>query len=89
MARPRCEEGIDVQILSARDEARLGVSAALPSLPVEDGVVADLGGSSLQLSRVRHVMIGVGGTVRTLAGIHLRAPQPRSARRDRVPGARS
>jgi len=122
----RCDEGIEVQVLSVRDEARLGVSAALESLSFEDGVVADLGGSSLQLSRVRHrkvrsvaslplgavrttrrffrhdpptprelqafrhgiraamlgvmppagpgeVMVGLGGTVRTLARIHLRA----------------
>ena len=47
-------QGIDVQVLSARDEARLGVDAALESLPVRNAVVADLGGSSLQLSRVRH-----------------------------------
>ena len=126
LAPLRYEEGIDVQILSARDEARLGVSAALASLAVKNGVVADLGGSSLQLSRVRRrrvlsisslplgavrttrrflrhetptprelqalrtgvraamlgvmpparrgdVMVGLGGTVRALAGIHLRA----------------
>jgi exopolyphosphatase/guanosine-5'-triphosphate,3'-diphosphate pyrophosphatase len=126
LAPLRCHQGIDVRVLSARDEARLGVSAVLESLPFEDGLVADLGGSSLQLSRVRHrtvrsiaslplgavrtthrffrhdpptprelqafrsairaqmlgvvppagrgeVMIGLGGTVRTLASIHLRA----------------
>src|SRR2546426_10210661 len=49
----RRKEGIDVQVLSARDEARLGVDAALDSLPFKDGVVADLGGASLQLSRGR------------------------------------
>jgi exopolyphosphatase/guanosine-5'-triphosphate,3'-diphosphate pyrophosphatase len=122
----RRREGIDVRVLSARAEARLGVCAALHSLSVKDGLVADLGGASLQLSRVRcrkivsisslslgtvrtsrrfllhdppeprevqalrreirerlggalpparrgEVMVGLGGTVRTLASIHLRA----------------
>jgi exopolyphosphatase / guanosine-5'-triphosphate,3'-diphosphate pyrophosphatase len=121
----RRNEGIEVQVLSARDEAQLGVTAALRSLPFKDGIVADLGGASLQLSRVRNrrvvasaslplgtvrtsrrflrhdpprprglqafrnelrvqllgalapagrgeVMVGLGGTVRTLASIHLR-----------------
>ena len=121
----RSREGIDVQVLSASDEARLGVHAALDSLPFRDGVVADLGGASLQLSRVRgrkvvstaslplgavrttsrffhherakprelqalraevrgqllgalppavsgEIMVGMGGTVRALASIHLR-----------------
>ena len=122
----RSREGIDVEILSARDEARLGVSACLEDLPFGDGIVMDLGGASLQLSGVRHrkvvsiaslplgsvrtsrrflrhdppgaralqtlraairaqllgtvpaarageVMVGMGGTVRTLASIHLRS----------------
>lgn len=122
----RYEEGIEVQVLSARDEARLGAVAALRSLPLRRGVVADLGGASLQLSRVRdsrvittdsvplgavrlthrfvrrdvprprdlralrreireqlldvlrpassgEVVVGLGGTIRTLARIHLRA----------------
>jgi exopolyphosphatase/guanosine-5'-triphosphate,3'-diphosphate pyrophosphatase len=126
LAPLRRDEGIEVHVLSARDEAKLGASAAIESLPFEDGVVADLGGSSLQLSRVRHrkvlsvaslplgvvrttrrflrhdpptprelqafrngiraemrgvvppaghgeVMVGLGGTVRALAGIHLGA----------------
>lgn len=122
----RVQEGIDVQVLSARDEARLGVSTVLASLPFENGAVADLGGASLQLSRVRgrkivfsasvplgavrttrrflrhdpprprelrslrteirgqllsvlppaargEVIAGLGGIVRTLASIHIRA----------------
>jgi exopolyphosphatase/guanosine-5'-triphosphate,3'-diphosphate pyrophosphatase len=50
----RDEEGIEVEVLSAREEARLGVYAALDGLSFKDGVVADLGGASLQLSQVRN-----------------------------------
>ena len=130
----RRDEGIEVQILSARDEARLGVYASLQSLSFSSGVVADLGGASLQLTRVRHrktgasaslplgavrtsrrflrhdppgsrelqalrteireqvlgalpparrgeVMVGLGGTIRTLAGIHVQAHRGERKRR--------
>jgi len=129
----RRDEGIDVQVLSARDEARLGVDAALESLSFDNGLVVDLGGASLQLSRVRHrkvvsmaslslgpvrttrrfvhhdpprprelralrgeirtqlmadlppaargeIVVGLGGTVRSLAGIHLRTRRDRTRR---------
>jgi exopolyphosphatase/guanosine-5'-triphosphate,3'-diphosphate pyrophosphatase len=129
----RRDHGIDVQVLSARDEARLGVDAALESLAFKNGLVADLGGASLQLSRVRRrkvvsmaslslgavrttrrfvrhdpptprelralrreirtqlmvelppaergeILVGLGGTVRTLAGIHLSAQSGRTRR---------
>jgi exopolyphosphatase/guanosine-5'-triphosphate,3'-diphosphate pyrophosphatase len=129
----RRDEGIDVQVLSARDEARLGVDAALESLSFNNGLVVDLGGASLQLSRVRHrkvvsmaslslgavratrrfvrsdpptprelralrreirtqlmiglppaarseIVVGLGGTVRALAGIHLRSHSGRTRR---------
>ena len=122
----RRNEGIEVQVLSARQEARFGVAAALDSLSFAKGLVADLGGASLQLSRVRRrrvvstaslplgavriteqflrrdpptprelhalraeirarlqgalppadrgeVLVALGGTVRTLASVHLRA----------------
>lgn len=49
----RRREGITVQVLTAREEAQLGVEAAVSSLPFTEGIVADLGGASLQLSRVR------------------------------------
>ena len=125
LAPLRYREGIEVQVLSASDEARLGAVAALESLDFDEALVADLGGASLQLSRVRDgrllksaslplgavratrrflrhdpprprelremrrmvrealqetlppaqrgdVLVGMGGTVRTLASIHLR-----------------
>ncbi|HEU5195954.1 MAG TPA: hypothetical protein VFW70_14530 [Methylomirabilota bacterium] len=125
LAPLRYREGIDVQVLSAGEEARMGAVAALRSLDFDEGLVADLGGASLQLSRVRRGrvvrvtslplgavrttrrflprdparprelrvlrqavreqlaealppavrgenLVGMGGTVRTLASIHLR-----------------
>lgn len=45
---------ITVQILSGREEALLGAFAARWSLRFRDGVVADLGGASLQVTRVRN-----------------------------------
>src|SRR5262249_36308911 len=130
----RRRAGVDVQVLTSREEARLGALAALESLPFRHGLVADLGGASLQLTRgrdggiaetaggpfgavrttgrfLRHdparpdelralrsetrsallsvlppaergeTMVGMGGTVRALASMHLRAE--RRSRRER------
>jgi exopolyphosphatase/guanosine-5'-triphosphate,3'-diphosphate pyrophosphatase len=50
---PLCELGVqEVRILSGAEEGRLGAEAALRALPISDGLVIDLGGGSLQLSRV-------------------------------------
>ena len=54
----RDREGVAVRVLSGREEARLGAQAALRSLPLRSGIVADLGGGSLQLTRVRARQIG-------------------------------
>jgi exopolyphosphatase/guanosine-5'-triphosphate,3'-diphosphate pyrophosphatase len=51
-------EGVAVHVLTGREEARLGAEAALRSLPIRNAIVADLGGSSLQLTRVRARQIG-------------------------------
>jgi exopolyphosphatase/guanosine-5'-triphosphate,3'-diphosphate pyrophosphatase len=120
----RREDGVAVRVLSWEEEARLGAVAVVRSLPFRRGIVADLGGGSLQLTQVhddeiqplaslplgavratrrhlhrdppdpdeivalrrevwRHVlpvlpkttdgktMAGVGGTIRTLARLHL------------------
>jgi exopolyphosphatase / guanosine-5'-triphosphate,3'-diphosphate pyrophosphatase len=47
------EAGVSVRILSGLEEALLGTQAALRSLSLRNGTVADLGGGSLQLSHVR------------------------------------
>ena len=128
------KEGVEVEILSGRQEARLGALAALRSLSITDGAIADLGGGSLQLSRVRRgeilstssapfgavrvtrqffkhdpptskelrrlrravreqlldvlpatrrgeLLIGMGGTVRTIASMHLAAARGRRKER--------
>src|SRR5262245_53767307 len=49
----RRDHGIDVRVLSGGDEARIGAEAAIDDLPKFDGIVADLGGGSLQLTTVR------------------------------------
>lgn len=49
----RRREGVEVKILTASQEARLGVTAALRSFPLATGAVMDLGGGSLQITRVR------------------------------------
>jgi len=54
----REREGVALHVLTGREEARLGAEAALRSLPIRNGIVADLGGSSLQLTRVRGRRIG-------------------------------
>src|SRR6266542_1344919 len=80
----RRREGIEVQVLSARDEARLGVEAALDSLSFRDGIVADLGGASLQLSRVRDrkvvstASLPLGAVRTTTRFLHDNRPKPRA-----------
>jgi exopolyphosphatase/guanosine-5'-triphosphate,3'-diphosphate pyrophosphatase len=44
---------IEVRILTGPEEARLGAEAALATLPLVDGTIADLGGGSLEVARVR------------------------------------
>ena len=66
----RRREGVKVEILSGAQEAQLGALAAMRSLKFGTGVVADLGGGSLQLTRVqrRRVMAAWSlplGAVRT------------------------
>lgn len=51
--RVRKELAIPVRILSGEEEARYGFLGAVRGLPVSTGVLFDLGGGSLQLSRFR------------------------------------
>lgn len=51
--RVRRELGIGVRILSGDEEAEYGFVGAVRGLPVEDGILFDLGGGSMQVSRFR------------------------------------
>ncbi len=50
--RAKREIGIDLRILSGEEEARLGALGVLAGAPHSRGVVGDLGGSSLELTRL-------------------------------------
>jgi exopolyphosphatase/guanosine-5'-triphosphate,3'-diphosphate pyrophosphatase len=58
LARVRRELGLKLRIISGREEARYGCLGAVSGLPVEDGVMFDLGGGSLQVSLFRSRRIG-------------------------------
>jgi exopolyphosphatase / guanosine-5'-triphosphate,3'-diphosphate pyrophosphatase len=60
----RRKDGIEVKILSGREEALLGALAVQSSLRLEDGLVADLGGGSLQLTRLRKGHVASTSAVR-------------------------
>jgi exopolyphosphatase/guanosine-5'-triphosphate,3'-diphosphate pyrophosphatase len=53
IARTRKELGIDVDIADADEEARYGFLGAVHGLAVQDGIVLDVGGGSLQLIHFR------------------------------------
>lgn len=53
IARIRNELGIEVRILSGEEEARFGFLGAVGGLPVEHGVLFDMGGGSMQVSHFR------------------------------------
>jgi exopolyphosphatase / guanosine-5'-triphosphate,3'-diphosphate pyrophosphatase len=52
LARARERSGLDVLVLSREQEARYGYLAAVNSTTLSDGVALDLGGGSMQLTRV-------------------------------------
>ena len=45
-------DGVDARLISGEEEGRLAAHAVLCTLPLRDGIVLDLGGGSLQLTRV-------------------------------------
>lgn len=59
------ETGVEVRVLSGTEEARLGAAAVLWRRQIERGAIVDLGGGSLQVTRVR------GGRVVRVASVPL------------------
>jgi exopolyphosphatase/guanosine-5'-triphosphate,3'-diphosphate pyrophosphatase len=53
LGRLRLAVGLDVEVLTADEEARLGALAARASLQLNDATVVDVGGRSLQVSAIR------------------------------------
>jgi exopolyphosphatase / guanosine-5'-triphosphate,3'-diphosphate pyrophosphatase len=51
VARVESESGVHVRVIDGDDEARYTFLGAVHGLPVVDGLVADLGGGSLELTR--------------------------------------
>ena len=58
LARVRRDLGLRLRIISGDEEAHYGALGAVRGLPVEDGVMFDLGGGSLQLALFRRRKIG-------------------------------
>jgi exopolyphosphatase/guanosine-5'-triphosphate,3'-diphosphate pyrophosphatase len=58
LARVRRELGVRLRIISGREEARYGCLGAVRGLPVQDGVMFDLGGGSMQIALFRSRRIG-------------------------------
>ena len=58
MDRIRRELGIRVDIIDGREEARYGFAGAVRGLPVSSGLLFDLGGGSMQVSRFRSRRLG-------------------------------
>ncbi len=52
LARARADTGIEIELLSAEEEARYGYVAAINTSTLHNGVVVDLGGGSMQLVKV-------------------------------------
>ena len=63
LAAFRQRHGVEVQILSGEEEARLAALEAMFSLPVKCGRVVDLGGGSLQVARIDDRRARVIGSV--------------------------
>ncbi len=61
--RVAAETGLRIRVLSGEEEARYAALGVLAGIPRADGVVGDLGGSSLELVRLAAAEVGRGVTL--------------------------
>jgi exopolyphosphatase / guanosine-5'-triphosphate,3'-diphosphate pyrophosphatase len=98
LAALRRNEGVKVRVLSGLEEARLGATAVLWRRPLDRGAIVDLGGGSLQVTRVhagriaRVASVPLGAVRTTLRFLRHDPPRPREVQalrretRDRLLG---
>ncbi|MEL6316999.1 MAG: Ppx/GppA family phosphatase [Pseudomonadota bacterium] len=82
VAEAQAALGIDIHVASGADEARLAAQGVLLGDPEADGVVADLGGASLELTSLSRGVAGEGVTA-PLGPLRLQAAAE-AGRRDRL-----
>ncbi|WP_417519980.1 Ppx/GppA family phosphatase [Minwuia sp.] len=63
VSRVQAECRISLKVLSGEEEARLAGMGVLFGIPDADGIVADMGGSSLELARVTDGSVPTGSTL--------------------------
>jgi len=63
LAELRDQLGMNVRVLSGRDEARMAALGVLSGMPEAEGLIGDLGGGSLELVKVANGEIGQGVTL--------------------------
>ena len=72
--RVLAEAGLSVRVLTGEEEARYAALGVLAGTPDASGVVGDLGGSSLELTRVADGRVGAGVSL-PLGAFNLRAAE--------------
>ncbi|MFZ5721950.1 MAG: Ppx/GppA family phosphatase [Pseudomonadota bacterium] len=82
LKRVREETGLEVRIISGEEEARYAALGVLCGQPDAEGVVGDLGGSSLELVRLDG-MTRIEGVTLPLGPFSLGAPKPLNPERAR------
>jgi exopolyphosphatase/guanosine-5'-triphosphate,3'-diphosphate pyrophosphatase len=73
VSRVLAETGLAVRVLSGEDEARYAALGVLGGAPAASGLVGDLGGASLELTRVGDGDVGAGVSL-PLGPFNLRGP---------------